>query len=696
MPAAYRLDELGWLQFQQLCTLLLEPAIAPSDWSGSADELREAAHKGGLVVCGERFEGPLRVMVRWHGGQGRLIIQRGDGDEMVLGPEELSYALDADPSLRRRMPAVLGIRDLDELIEPAAAEASTLDHGAAEQLAPVFVATGPYRRALEVLERHAFVVLTGPPEMGKTAIARMVGLAQLSSGWEAHECAHPDDFFRAYAADSAQVSIADDAFGSTEYRPDVAERWARELAGVLSRTDERHWLIWTSRPAPLRAGLRRVHRERGLERFPSPGDVQVDASALDQAEKALILFRHATAAGLTPAQIDYVRENGLPVVRNRYFTPERIRRYVSRVPVLVGLGVHIERELRLPTEAMAESLHALEPEQRDLLIAMLDAPPVTVTKRELTSAVRRHHDGGLSHAPAELVEGLADHFLRVSDGSVSWVHPSWRDLVIDELASGSDLRAHFLSHCELEGTLLAISSAGGAEGARVFPLLLEDADWDTLGDRVWRLGQELDEHDLSRLLWALSEASDVAPTQAQGKEIDELGGTVLQSLGRRYHGLATPMLVLEPWLELFYRVESGSELLPIEATWIELLPSPPLSRDDLGQVRDWVRLTELLVGYLPQRLARLGFPDSCDDAIRAVLELGRGLGDRPGPDADAVARVVKRVRVVLDGVDRPERALEALELIAEIRYVHRPDPEEGTSAPPADPDHTVARILHDL
>ena len=36
MAAAYRLDELGWLQFQQLCTLLLEPAIAPSDWSGSA------------------------------------------------------------------------------------------------------------------------------------------------------------------------------------------------------------------------------------------------------------------------------------------------------------------------------------------------------------------------------------------------------------------------------------------------------------------------------------------------------------------------------------------------------------------------------------------------------------------------------------------------------------------------------------
>ena len=256
------------------------------------------------------------MKARWYRREGHLIIESRDGDEAVMGPEQLSSALDADPALRRRMPAVLGLRDLDELIEPAAAEASTLDRGAAEQLAPVFAAAGPYRRALDVLERHSFVVLTGPPEMGKTAIARMVGLAQLSAGWEAYECAYPDDFFRAYEADRAQVFIADDAFGSTEYRPDVAERWARDLAGVLSRTDERHWLVWTSRPAPLRAGLRRVHRERGLERFPSRGDVQVDASALEQAEKALILFRHAKAAGLTPSQIDYVREKGLPVVRN--------------------------------------------------------------------------------------------------------------------------------------------------------------------------------------------------------------------------------------------------------------------------------------------------------------------------------------------------------------------------------------------
>ena len=86
--------------------------------------------------------------------------------------------------------------------------------------------------------------------MGKTAIARMVGLAKLSDGWELHECTRPDQLWDRFARDRPQVFVADDAFGSTEYRPEAAERWAVELDRVLRAMDERHWLIWTSRPTP--------------------------------------------------------------------------------------------------------------------------------------------------------------------------------------------------------------------------------------------------------------------------------------------------------------------------------------------------------------------------------------------------------------------------------------------------------------
>jgi hypothetical protein len=62
---------------------------------------------------------------------------------------------------------------------------------------------------------------------------------------------------------------------------------------------------------------------------------------------------------------------------------------------------------------MAASFAALEREHRELLLAMLDSPAAPVAERDLAAALRRHSTSGLAKAPAELVDRLADHFLRV-------------------------------------------------------------------------------------------------------------------------------------------------------------------------------------------------------------------------------------------------------------------------------------------
>ena len=150
----------------------------------------------------------------------------------------MSAILDSDAALRRRVPAVLGVCDIAALAEAAALDRSTAELDAARRLARVFVATRAYARTLAVLERHRFAVVTGPPEMGKTAIARMLALAKLTEGWEAHECRQPDELWRRFSRDRPQLFIADDAFGSTEYRPEAAERWALELDRVLRAMDD--------------------------------------------------------------------------------------------------------------------------------------------------------------------------------------------------------------------------------------------------------------------------------------------------------------------------------------------------------------------------------------------------------------------------------------------------------------------------
>jgi hypothetical protein len=162
---------------------------------------------------------------------------------VLLGSREISATLDRHPDLRAAMPSVLGLRDLEPLIAAGARDRSTLDLGGAQELARVFWPTRAYERARTALGQHRFVVLTGPPEMGKTAIARTLALAQLTDGWEAHECTSPDQLWSAFDPDRRQVFVADDAFGSTEYRADAAELWARELGRILGTLDDRHWLI---------------------------------------------------------------------------------------------------------------------------------------------------------------------------------------------------------------------------------------------------------------------------------------------------------------------------------------------------------------------------------------------------------------------------------------------------------------------
>jgi hypothetical protein len=103
------------------------------------------------------------------------------------------------------------------------------------------------------------------------------------------------------------------------------------------------------------------------------------------------------------------------IVANEYFTPERIRRLVARLARgETDVVDAADQELRTPSEAMAVSFSTLQSEHRDLLLALLDTPPApAVPERELVAALRRHHDGSLSRPPAELVDRLADHFLRV-------------------------------------------------------------------------------------------------------------------------------------------------------------------------------------------------------------------------------------------------------------------------------------------
>jgi hypothetical protein len=248
--------------------------------------------------------------------------------------------LDSEPLIRLSYPQILGLRDLIGLLEQVVhsdvIQRSTLSLESAARLARVFVPTNAYLSALNLLAASGFAVLTGPPEMGKTATARMIALARYSMGWEAYECRHPNDLFGVYNRDHAQVFVADDAFGSTEYRPELAAEWAADLEHIINAADYRHSIIWTSRPGPLNEGIRHLHFQGSAETFPQPSQISVNASRLTVPEKAHILYRHAKAAHLTDSARKFVRKHAKSIVSNRHFTPLRIQRFLrDQLPILL-------------------------------------------------------------------------------------------------------------------------------------------------------------------------------------------------------------------------------------------------------------------------------------------------------------------------------------------------------------------------
>jgi hypothetical protein len=750
----YDLTALGWLQFESVCTeLLAAHGVAPEAWLGEADTARwtTIAAAPAQALTGRPVAGPAVACVVWFPPRAtttwdaRIRVAEALGDIEVdaagsailltnaignadlcslasehlpggagvvaLGRAELGRLLDDRADLWLRVPAVLGVRDLDDLVGAAADGDSTFDLGAARALAPTFVATGAYRRCCDVVGRHGFAVLSGPPEMGKTAAARMLGLVRLCQGWEVCECTDPGALWRAYRRDGRQMFIADDAFGSTEYRADAAERWALDLDRILQHMDDRHVLVWTSRPAPLHAALRRIHRENGLQRFPRPGEVMVDATDLTDEEKALMLFRHAVAAELGPGPRRVVRAQAANIVGDPYLTPERIRRLVGgRLAQLEGDGPgateiaeSIAFEIGSPTEAMAASLAALDADHRDILVAMLDAPPAPVPERDLAATVRRHRHE-LAQPVAALVDRLQDHFLRrVPPTAVTWVHPSWRDLVIEQLGRDPAGRCEFLGRCGVEGALLALSVGGGSAGERHLPFLVEDADWDALLAHVDALVADLGLADRVRLLRQVSAAVHdrrrVGDRHAVA-ELDALAGRLLERI-LPLDIDPDEVVLLGEWYALAALVHAAPPPPDITRLWIEVLPTSGLnlaSPSDVAALESWTALVDVLRRYDPAALERFGMPAALSGLVGQLFAVdARVLAGKVSLDE---VMALRRVARSLAGVF-PEHRTALLVFSTDVyAFSHRPE-EDDVEEPPRvfmDPPRPtiVSRVLADL
>lgn len=343
----YRIDDLGWQAFEALCQSILinKFAVGVQAWGGTGDWGRDAYFNGTLPIPDESYAGDREFVFQAKFVENanaasaspapalikavRKEIQRSRSRKppncyvlmtnvvltaelrtslesqltaawphtqiVTWGGAELASFLDVLEKVRFAFPQLLSVRDfralLDGIINKPAHEHSESMIARATEEAHVLVQTSVYRKTLEALIHHGMVVLSGLPEMGKTTIAYSLALARAVDGWQYFAVRHAEVLLSLHRSDERQIFVADDAFGSTEYKPDLADEWASSLESVIRRVDKNHWVILTTRTGPLQAALQSMHLQGVAEKFPEPGSVIVSATTLSVREKALMLSR---------------------------------------------------------------------------------------------------------------------------------------------------------------------------------------------------------------------------------------------------------------------------------------------------------------------------------------------------------------------------------------------------------------------
>lgn len=289
---------------------------------------------------------------------------------------------------------------------------------------------------------------------------------------------------------------------------------------------------------------------------------------------------------------------------------------------------------------------------------------------------------------------------------IEWVHPSWRDLVIEHLAEHRDARAQFLSGCGAHGVLLALSSAGGARGDRDLPLLVDDCDWDALTDRVYELAPELEPQELLAVLDGIGVAVDAVP--AARLEATALARTVLARVAKLSDATRAPipLPVLEAWLALASRLptDSARPTPPnLKRTWAELLPASAPSLDDrysLERFADWLTFADLLREHDPDELRRFRFSDQAHiiNTFLDGVEISHG---RMHPAAqDHVQRALTRLQTLNPQLGNVSRYVQSrlraaqAQLPRETRRLRDDEPLVGEA--PDSRLFDVARVLNDL
>jgi energy-coupling factor transporter ATP-binding protein EcfA2 len=249
----------------------------------------------------------------------------------VFGSTWIDQQIRENKRLRMLVPRVYGLGDFSQILdERAYVQARAILESMREDLAKVVV-TDAYRRAVEAINKHSFVLLIGEPAAGKTTVASLLAMAALDQ-WSAATLKLDDPgkvAERWNPEEPSQFFWLDDAFGVTQYEDYLVHRWNHILPQIRPMLRKGAKIVMTSRDYIYN----RARKDLKESAFPllKESQVVIDVHDLSDEEKRQILYNHLKLGKQPHSFRTEIKPYLESVANHRRFIPETARRLADPI-----------------------------------------------------------------------------------------------------------------------------------------------------------------------------------------------------------------------------------------------------------------------------------------------------------------------------------------------------------------------------
>lgn len=306
----------------------------------------------------------------------------------------------------------------------------------------VYVRNESFDEAFSKLEKEKVLIISGPPGVGKTTLAKMLSYYYLNEDWRFVAIRTLDEGFEMIDDETPTIFFFDDFLGRIELDKQSLLQRESALATFVRRVQasKNARFVLTTR-AHIFEEARRLSDYVDDKRF-QLAKYLLDVGSYTRKIKAYILFNHLAVSDLSSEHCAAMLEGDWlkKIIDHKNYNPRVIASVSSDSLENVeakDYPRHVFEALEDPDLIWSKPFRALEMKAQDLLVSLFFSSQFGTeieTLRSQYSELHRHVSGhyGQPTTPSDFedaLKSLESGFLSISGQKVSFVNPSVRDFL---------------------------------------------------------------------------------------------------------------------------------------------------------------------------------------------------------------------------------------------------------------------------